>query len=140
MYDTSVLMVTIYYCAIYVTESSIIAGHGLEGSLVTPTAAESSIIAGQGLEGSIIELVTPTASTPKRVKRISNITTESATRSKNILCDHCSKSFTTKNGLSFHISMEHLDKPKFRCQICNKKFMGKTAYQTHIMQHGEVNI
>ncbi len=81
-------------------------------------------IAGQGLEASMLQLdqQVPTTSTPKRVKPVT---------AKCLLCEHCGKSFTTQNGVSFHISMEHLDKPKFRCRICSKKFMSKSSYQTH---------
>ncbi|KAK3712888.1 hypothetical protein RRG08_034028 [Elysia crispata] len=51
-------------------------------------------------------------------------------------CQHCSKSFSTKYLLSYHINSEHLGmKCSFICPTCGKSFAQKNSYLQHANLH-----
>ena len=51
-------------------------------------------------------------------------------------CEQCSKSFSTKYVLAYHIKSEHLGmKPSYICQKCGKSFTQKNSYLQHANLH-----
>ena len=51
------------------------------------------------------------------------------------LCDACDTTFTSTSGLKNHKKQVHLNKWKFECHICQKKFMFKEHYEGHMNMH-----
>ncbi|XP_039762886.1 zinc finger protein 555-like [Pararge aegeria] len=47
------------------------------------------------------------------------------------MCNECGKKFVNKTRLRDHIDWEHLNKIKFRCQLCNKPFKCHTSLYVH---------
>ncbi|XP_049884195.1 zinc finger protein 99-like isoform X2 [Pectinophora gossypiella] len=47
-------------------------------------------------------------------------------------CSDCGKKFVNKTRLRDHIDWEHLQKIKFRCQLCNKPFKCHTSLYVHM--------
>lgn len=51
------------------------------------------------------------------------------------MCDACDTTFTSTSGLKNHKKQVHLNKWKFECHICQKKFMFKEHYEGHMNMH-----
>ena len=56
-----------------------------------------------------------------------------------IYCQYCWKSYTTRNGLKFHINKIHLKKSEYKCETCGKIFLKneKSMYESHRTIHSQ---
>ncbi|VDI75047.1 Hypothetical predicted protein, partial [Mytilus galloprovincialis] len=51
------------------------------------------------------------------------------------VCDDCGKTFRSMPGFREHRQREHGQQQRYTCGQCNKGFMSKTLFKSHILQH-----
>ncbi|VDI03706.1 Hypothetical predicted protein, partial [Mytilus galloprovincialis] len=53
-------------------------------------------------------------------------------------CDKCGKTYQTTQGLRVHKKREH-EEPPFSCAQCPKKYVSRTLFRSHVLNHVQVN-
>ena len=65
---------------------------------------------------------------------------KSVHQSKPFICteDNCQHKYSSQKALKAHIKEHHKNVFKYRCQVCNQRFLNKTQYSIHLTQHTNI--
>ena len=61
-------------------------------------------------------------------------------QSKPFICteDNCQHKYSSQKALKAHIKEHHKNIFKYRCQVCNQRFLNKTQYSIHLTWHTNI--
>jgi len=55
------------------------------------------------------------------------------------VCHVCAQQFFTRSGLNDHLMRHHSERgARYKCETCQKTYMSKTLYKSHILLHAQV--
>ena len=57
-----------------------------------------------------------------------------------MICPTCGDSFKSRSGLYDHNRRVHEQRPRYKCETCDKTFMSIATYQAHVTSHAKLSM